>query len=79
LGVDVTEEIPQPAAGDDPLSRARGDPHAFADVYERFRLPVFRYLRARVATDDEGGRPLEVGDFEPGGGVILRSASSAPS
>jgi RNA polymerase sigma-70 factor (ECF subfamily) len=37
----------------DPLERARSDPRAFADVYDRYRLSVYRYLRTRGASDDE--------------------------
>lgn len=40
--------------GDDDLAlAARADPAAFAELYERHRLTVFRYLRTRTRTDDD--------------------------
>lgn len=39
---------------DDALVRAAiSDPLAFAAIYERFRIPVYRYLRARTESDDD--------------------------
>jgi RNA polymerase sigma-70 factor (ECF subfamily) len=39
---------------DDELAlAARADPAAFAELYERHRLAVFRYLRTRSRTDDD--------------------------
>lgn len=41
-------------ASDDELVRAaRGDRARFADIYERYRLPVYRYVRAMGASDDQ--------------------------
>src|SRR4051794_5273243 len=40
-------------AGDAELVRdALTDPARFAPIYERYRLPVYRYLRARGADED---------------------------
>ena len=39
---------------DDALVRAAiSDPLAFAAIYERFRIPVYRYPRARTERDDD--------------------------
>jgi len=38
---------------DDPVSRARANPAAFADLYEAYRLPVFRFLRSMSPTEEE--------------------------
>lgn len=59
---------------------ARTDSHAFALLYRRHRLSVFRFLRARTASDDEAAeltaivfwRALAaIGRYRPqGGGVV---------
>lgn len=41
------------AGDDDLLAAARADPDAFARAFEAYRLPVYRYLRTRTASDDE--------------------------
>lgn len=53
LEVDITDRRVPAAMDGDPLDRARSDPRAFADVYERYRLSVYRFLRTRGASDDE--------------------------
>ena len=35
------------------VAAARADPQAFAALYARFALRVYRYVRAHVPTDDE--------------------------
>jgi RNA polymerase sigma-70 factor, ECF subfamily len=43
-----------PAPDDAALVRAaQADPAAFASLYDRYRVPVYRYLRLRCASDDE--------------------------
>lgn len=58
-------------------SAAVADRSAFAAIYERYRTPVYRYLRARTSSDDEAQelaamtfeRALQVIDrFRPAGG-----------
>lgn len=68
------------AAAFDDASLAKAavaDRSAFASIYERYRVPVFRYLRARTASDDEAQelaamtfeRALQAIDrFRPAGG-----------
>lgn len=42
------------APDDNDLAKAAvADRRAFAAIYERYRTPVYRYLRARTASDDE--------------------------
>lgn len=79
------------AADDEALARAAAaDRRAFAAIYERYRTPVFRYLRARTASDDEAQelsamtfeRALQAIDrFQPvGGGMaawLIRIARNA--
>ena len=40
---------------DDLALAARSDPDAFGLLYERHKLAVYRYLRARTRTDDDAG------------------------
>lgn len=66
------------ASDDEALARATvADRSTFAAIYERYRTPVYRYLRARTASDDEAQdlaavtfeRALQVIDrFRPAGG-----------
>lgn len=35
------------------IEAARADPAAFAPLYQRYLIPVFRYLRTQVGTDEE--------------------------
>jgi RNA polymerase sigma-70 factor (ECF subfamily) len=61
-------------------SAARTDPHAFELLYRRYHLSVFRFLRARTASNDEAAdltavvfeRALAaIGRYRPrGGGVV---------
>jgi DNA-directed RNA polymerase specialized sigma24 family protein len=51
---------------DEPLAlRARTDPGAFGELYERHADTVYRYLRARTA-NDELALELSAVTFEPG-------------
>lgn len=70
------------AASDDAaLAKAAvADRRAFAAIYERYRAPVFRYLRARTTSDDEAQelaamtfeRALQAIDrFRPAGGGMV--------
>ncbi len=72
------------------VAAACADPAAFGSLYERYRLPVYRYLRARVGDDDAAAdltaatfeRALAaIGRFRPvGGGLpawLLRIARNA--
>lgn len=79
------------ASDDQALAKAAvADRGAFAAIYERYRTPVFRYLRARTGSDDEAKelaavtfeRALQVIDrFRPvGGGMsawLIRIARNA--
>lgn len=66
------------ASDDTALARAAvADKCAFASIYERYRTPVFRYLRARTASDDEAQELaavtferalLAIDRFRPAGG-----------
>jgi RNA polymerase sigma-70 factor (ECF subfamily) len=38
---------------DDLVALARDDPAAFQTLYETYRLPVYRYLRSRLTSDDD--------------------------
>jgi RNA polymerase sigma-70 factor (ECF subfamily) len=53
LGVDVTDRQLRATEDADLMERARSSPRAFAEVYELYRLPVYRYLRTRVGSEDE--------------------------
>ena len=46
---------PRVERDDDLALAARTDPDAFGLLYERHRLAVFRYLRARTSSDDDAG------------------------
>lgn len=35
------------------IAAAQGDPRAFGALYDRYAMPVYRYLRTRVPTDDD--------------------------
>ena len=50
---------------------AAKDPSAFAAIYERHRVPVYRYLRARTATDEDA-QDLTATTFERAMGAIHR-------
>lgn len=69
------------ASDDEALAVAAvADRHAFAAIYERYRTPVYRYLRARTTSDDDAQelaamtfeRALQAIDhFQPvGGGMV---------
>jgi len=47
------------------------DPNAFAAIYERYRTPVYRYLRSRTTSDDEAGELCAV-TFERALNAICR-------
>jgi RNA polymerase sigma-70 factor (ECF subfamily) len=72
-----------PSTRDEDRTMARAatrDPTAFAAIYERYRTPVYRYLRSRTASDDEAGelcavtfeRALNaINGFKPSGGGMI--------
>jgi RNA polymerase sigma-70 factor (ECF subfamily) len=61
-----------PDGGDAELARAAtNDRAAFAAIYERYRTPVYRYLRARTATDADA-QDLAAITFERAMGAIHR-------
>ena len=88
----VTRPIVPAAGDDDALALAAAeDRQAFAAIYDRFRIPVYRYLRARTRSDDDAEelaaitfeRALQaIGRFRPvRGGMIawlIRIARNAP-
>lgn len=51
------------ADADDLVVLARTDPTAFGRLYESYRLPVYRYLRSRSASDDDAA-DLTAATFE---------------
>ena len=76
------ERIGTAAASDDEslATAAAADRREFAAIYERYRIPVYRYLRARTLSDDEAQelaaitfeRALQSIDrFRPVGGGLL--------
>ena len=68
----VREREGPPAGSDEDLAvAARVDRDAFGLLYERHRLPVYRYLRARVGSDDAAAELTAV-TFERALGAIGR-------
>jgi RNA polymerase sigma-70 factor (ECF subfamily) len=78
VGLDGSEAVEE--RDEEIAAAARNDPHAFELLYRRHRLGVFRFLRARTASDDEAAELTAVvfwralaaiGRYRPqGGGVI---------
>lgn len=76
-----TERIAVAASDDAALAReAVADRREFAAIYERYRTPVYRYLRARSTSDDEAQelaavtfeRAMQAIDrFQPSGGGMI--------
>ncbi len=64
LAADVIEARSAASHGDsDLIAAAVARPAAFAEVYRAYRLPVYRYLRSLVGTDDEAA-DLAAATFE---------------
>jgi RNA polymerase sigma-70 factor (ECF subfamily) len=77
----IARPVAPAAADDEALARAAvEDRQAFAAIYERYRIPVYRYLRARTASDDDAEelaavtfeRALQaIHRFRPAGGGMV--------
>jgi len=51
--VEIARAVDEPGEGRALDDADISDAHGFACAYERYRLPVYRYLRARGATDED--------------------------